>query len=383
MTDLIKQLDGMFTREHLEKNKYLLKNLDPNLNLPIVALQKEYSLAKHSIEEILGALKQCKNCKLHEGYVTLLIPPHTKNIIINEISQTNADFKAYLIEKYLKNIECEIAFEGGCCRVTFKDDEVGLKFLDQAVNDPKDPLKAYVEPENVYQSLTKTLGFNNQAQYLYQYNNQMFQNLYIRKASDDVAGQNQSEKINKPYYPPVQQQQSNPRKQSGQERKGSEQVEHQDKKTKTPTTGPKEIYVEKQSLEKQEQNVKNIEKPPKVQQSPYVEKKSTSRKTSEQIQPAKHKGSKDIQGSPIRKASIQYKKDNLIEIFKQIQGTLKANPKLQKLSEQDRALLLRQNGELTLEAIHPTPCIRKESYASPQQHIKQSPAQIPQRKPQQ
>jgi hypothetical protein len=43
----------MFTREHLEKNKYLLKNLDPNLNLPIVVLQKEYTLAKHSIDEIL------------------------------------------------------------------------------------------------------------------------------------------------------------------------------------------------------------------------------------------------------------------------------------------------------------------------------------------
>ena len=54
MTDLIKQLDGMFTREHLEKNKYLLKNLDPNLNLAIVALQKEYSLTKHSIEELLA-----------------------------------------------------------------------------------------------------------------------------------------------------------------------------------------------------------------------------------------------------------------------------------------------------------------------------------------
>lgn len=72
----------------------------------------------------------CKNCKLHEGYITLLIPPHTKNIIINEVSQTNADFKSYLIEKYLKGIDCEITFEGGCCRVTFKDDEVGLKFLD-------------------------------------------------------------------------------------------------------------------------------------------------------------------------------------------------------------------------------------------------------------
>ncbi|TNV74938.1 hypothetical protein FGO68_gene15501 [Halteria grandinella] len=125
----------------------------------------------------------------------------------------------------------------------------------------------------------------------------MFQNLYIRKASDDVA--QQGEKQIKPYYPPVQAA-PNVRKQSGSDRKGSEQQQEQEKKTKTPKTGPKEIYVEKTQVEKekQPQQQEKSEKPPKVQQSPvfysyiqYVEKKSNSRKTSEQIYVPKHKQS--------------------------------------------------------------------------------------------
>lgn len=56
MTDLTQQLDAMFTREHLERNKYLLKNLDPNLNLPIVTIQNEYSLGKPTIEELLAVI---------------------------------------------------------------------------------------------------------------------------------------------------------------------------------------------------------------------------------------------------------------------------------------------------------------------------------------
>lgn len=43
----------MFARESLEKNKYFLKHLDHQLNLPIVIIQKEHSLTKFSNEEIL------------------------------------------------------------------------------------------------------------------------------------------------------------------------------------------------------------------------------------------------------------------------------------------------------------------------------------------
>lgn len=47
------------------------------------------------------------------------IPPHTRTIIINEVSQSHAEFKAFLLEHFLKDVPCEIAFEGGCCRVIF------------------------------------------------------------------------------------------------------------------------------------------------------------------------------------------------------------------------------------------------------------------------
>lgn len=43
----------MFIRENIAKNKYFLKHLDSNLNLPILTIQNEHSLANHSIDQIL------------------------------------------------------------------------------------------------------------------------------------------------------------------------------------------------------------------------------------------------------------------------------------------------------------------------------------------
>ncbi|KAM3138189.1 hypothetical protein pb186bvf_009652 [Paramecium bursaria] len=329
MSELSQQIDNLLTREGLKSNKYLLKHIDQNLQLPIHILVKENSISKHSPEQIMNAIKSCKNCRINEPYVQVLIKPHTNNIVINEISTTQSDFKQFLHEHFLQGIEGTITFDGGCCKVTFKDDETGLDFLDRACNHPQHPLKAYVEPENVYNSL-------NPDQHPYYYDNQMFQNLYIRKASDDH--QHKSE----PFYP------TNQRKTSEKELKpNSRKVSNQEPEKKAKNTPKQNPYVEK---------VVYVEKQ-KVQQSPYVEKK-------QEIQ----------QQSPQKSAApIQYKKEVLINYFKQIQSNLKVNQNLLNMAEEEKAIILGRTFDVSLEHIRPTP-VRKESFGTPQHYVKGMPS---------
>lgn len=57
--------------------------------------------------------------------------------------------------------------------------------------------------------------------------------------------------------------------------------------------------------------------------------------------------------SPSKKATIQYKKEKLIDIFKQIKAGLKVHPNLLKALDKEPTVLL-SNGYITLEHIDPT-----------------------------
>ncbi|CAD8129016.1 unnamed protein product [Paramecium sonneborni] len=174
MNELAKLLDSMLQREGLENNEYLLRNLTPNLLIPLSSLQKVEALIQYHSLQIIDALNQCRNCKLHKQHIQVLIQPKTTNIIINDIDSKNSDFKEQLIEKYLKNIDYEIQVNG-YVKIIFKN-----------FDDVQHIYQAYVEPENVFQSLIQSLKRgNNILQTPLQYQIKSHFKLYFLKGLDN------------------------------------------------------------------------------------------------------------------------------------------------------------------------------------------------------